>query len=184
MFRSEREAKQFYASPAVAWFLPFISAILGGLFSSYLVGVVTYYFVDSTRAFITALVTFGVVAFLIWARLTWIIFGKLGMTQPGIRTLRIEWKEDNNLRFAHFDSVNEDELKKICEMIINNGSLSFRNLRTILDQDDSRVTEFRLELAANRLAVFDMQNECKLTPRGVKFMRNIVHYPTERVSDA
>ena len=184
MFRSEREAKEFYSSPAVAWFLPFIVAVSAGLFSSYLVGIITWAYVDSQRAFITALVTFGVVAFLVWARVTWIVFGKVDLVQPRPRTVIIQWKEGKNLRFAHFDSVDEKDLEVIAYHISNGGSLSIRNLRAFMGDDEKRVITFRLDLVRRGLAMFDDQNKCELTEEGTNFFESYNLSPAEVVSDA
>ncbi len=184
MFRNVDEARRFYASTGVVWGIPFIVASTAGLFVGGLVSLVGWRFFADPRPFITFLITTLLVAVIVWARLTWVVFGKIDLGQRKPANVRIEWVENDGrtLKFIEFDTVDDDQLFKVCKMVMGGGTLSIRNLRSCLGE--AQVTAFRLELIDKRVAVFDEQNEVKLTPRGVKFFRNVAHYPIERVNNA
>jgi hypothetical protein len=176
------EARRFYASPVVAWLIPLLTGLTAGILVAGVVSLFAWRYMGDTKPFITFLITCVVITLIVWGWVTSWVFSKidLGPTKPIV--MKIQWEEDGrNLRFAHFESVDDKEMEKICKMVVNGGSLSIRNLRTILQRE--RVSAFRLDLVENRLAVFDEKNEVKLTPKGVKFVRNVAHYPTEKVED-
>jgi MFS family permease len=185
MFRSVDETRRFYASPGVAWFLPAASGLTIGFFIAVVVSLISWRWLGDAQPLVTFFITMFIVAILVWVPLTRRAWGKIGLireNQVTILRVKIEENDGRTLRLADFESVNEDELRKIAKMVVGGGSLSLRRLGVYLK--GSQVEEFRLELIENRLAVFDDSNEVKLTPIGTKTFRELAHYPTERGSDA
>jgi hypothetical protein len=186
MFRSEREAVQFYASPAVAWFLPAASGLTIGGFIAAVVSLVSWRFFSDAQPFNTFLITMFVVAIFVWCYLTWTTFGKIGLApQKQVKVIRLKWYENEGrtLKLVDLETVDDDELEKICRMVVNGGSLAIRRLRVYLKTDD-RVEAFRLELVDRGLAIFDERQEIKLTRTGGSVFRMIAHYPNGGGEDA
>jgi hypothetical protein len=185
MFRSVDEARRFYASPSVAWFLPAASGLTIGFFIAVVVVLVSWRYLGDTRPFVTFFLTMFLIAIPVWIYLTRATFGKVGLVpERQVKVIRLKIEENNGrtLKPIDIETVDEDELFKICKMVVNGGSLSIRRLRVYLKGD--RPEEFRLELVDRGLAVFDEQQEVKLTRTGASVFRMIATYPTERGSDA
>ena len=180
MFRSEREAMHFYASPSVAWFLPAASGLTIGIFVGALVGLVS-------QSFLNFLITTFSVAIPVWCYLTWQTFGKVGLTpQKHVQELRLVIEEEGGkkLTIKRFVSVDRREFVDICRyIIIDGGTLSIRNLRS-LGLGESKVNLFRRELVGERMAVIDTNGEIKLTPSGKKYMEGYAPYPNRGGDDA
>ena len=186
MFRSENEARKFHSSISVAWLLLLLIALTAGILSGALAALVGWRFLDDTRPFVTFGITMLSIALLVWARLTWIALGKIDMsTGKPSRTfiIKIEENSGRTLKLVEMESANDQEMENICKMVVNGGTLSIRRLKVYLSTD-TRVEAFRLELVAKGLAVFDEQQECKLTRTGGSVFRGIAHYPTEGECDA
>lgn len=180
MFRSEREAMHFYASPVVAWFLPAASGLTIGGFIAAVFSLVSWRFFSDAQPFNTFLIVMFIVAIPIWCYLTFTTWGKIGLApQRQIKVLKLVIDENGGKKLTkkEFESVDDGEFIDICRFIIlDGGTLAIRQLRS-LGLSENQVIKFRRELVGERMAVYDTNGEVKLTPSGKKYMTGFAPYP-------
>lgn len=183
MFRNEREALRFYASPGVVWFIPLIVALTAGAFVAFIIGLIGWRYFGDTRPLITFLITLAVVAFPIWARLTWVIFGKIDLgPRKQVETIRIEWSENGgrNLKRQYMKTATKKQFIEVCKMVVFGGTLSIGSLQPYFRNRES-VQAFQRELIEQNLAGWNNPDEPKqgmsLTSKGQSIFRGVARSP-------
>jgi hypothetical protein len=181
MFASKREEMRFYASPAVAWFLPLASGLTIGSLLGAVVGLISL-------SFHYFLLTTSIVAIPVWFYLTWKTFGKLGlMPQRQVKVLKLVIIEEGGKKLTkkEFESVDDNEFIEICRhIIIHGGTFAIRSLKT-LGMSENQVMAFRMEIVQSGMAFNDTNGEVKLKPSGRKYLEEYVAaYPIGGGDDA
>jgi hypothetical protein len=189
MFRSEREAKQFYASllgsPRIL-----AAALTIGLFVGGFVALVSYGFFDDGRPFFTFLITTLSVAALVWLRLFAWVLRKLDLipdrmvdTEP--MRLIVETPNGRNLKLYEFKNANPREFEKIKKIVRRRGNLSQRSLDSIIG---NRTNPFIDELLDRGLVEWKDPNEHRsgmiITDDGWVVFANEPHSPTSEANHA
>ena len=191
MFRNEREALRFYASPGVVWFIPLIVALTAGILIGILAGLVAWRFFGDTSPFVTFAITAVTVTLLVWLRVTIWALSKIDLIPnktAGPVEINLRTNDDKQLIPVDLKSVTPDQFSKIVKMINNGGDLAIDTLKPFFQGSRPAVNTFRLELRRWKLAEWvdptDHRSGMQLTENGEDLFSDYNHSPTSEVNNA
>jgi hypothetical protein len=189
LFKNANEAKQFYASPRVTFFM-MASALFTGILIGGIVTLISWRYLDDGRPFVTFLITALSVALIVWFRLSSWTLHQLGLIPPktaGPATIIVKSEDGRQQKLYEFESVTDDEVEKITKQVRRWGSLSQRSLKTLIG---NRTVWFIDEILDRGLIEWKNPNEHRdgmiITDEGWDFFANkheINLSPTSEVHD-
>jgi len=185
MFRNVDEARRFYASPSVVWFIPTIVALTAGILVGALIGLVAWRM--GMSPLFSFLITAVVVSLIVWGFVTSWIFGKIELGPRKTATIRIEWEENEGrtLKFLELDTATLEQFFEVCRMVVDGGTLSIGNLQPYFRNRES-VQAFQRELITKNLAMWNNIDEPKqgmsLTSKGQAIFNGVFRLPTDEVN--